>query len=109
MVYLIFFLKTYIMGTRTNENPQSMLGSKIKKNITTFETCHFLWDIGKQNSPRCDAADCGVPSGAILFAYRNFIENEIKIKKNTPDVPKNDSGPIQMIRTENPFVTNGLK
>ena len=31
-------------------------------------------DIGKQNSLRCDAAECGVPSGAILFAQRNFIE-----------------------------------
>ena len=28
----------------------------------------LLWDIGKQNSPRCDAAERGVPSGAILFA-----------------------------------------
>ena len=41
----------------------------------------FLWDIGQQNSPRCDAAKCGIPSGAIMFAYINFIEkNEIKIK-----------------------------
>ena len=28
----------------------------------------LLWDIGKQYSPRCDAAVRGVPSGAILFA-----------------------------------------
>ena len=28
----------------------------------------ILLDIGKQNSPRCDAAECGVPSGANLFA-----------------------------------------
>ena len=35
----------------------------------------FLWDIGKQNSPGCDDAKRGVPSGAILFAYTNFIEN----------------------------------
>ena len=28
----------------------------------------LLWDIGKQNSPRCDAAECGIPSGAFLFA-----------------------------------------
>ena len=34
----------------------------------------FLWDIGKQYSARCDAAECDVPSGAILFAKRNFIE-----------------------------------
>ena len=30
--------------------------------------------IGKQNSPRSDAAKCGVPSGAILFAILIFIE-----------------------------------
>ena len=33
----------------------------------------LLCDISKQNSPRCDAAERGVPSGAILFAWRNFI------------------------------------
>ena len=37
-----------------------------------------LWDIGKQHSPRCDAAERGVPSGAILFALRNFIEKSDK-------------------------------
>ena len=35
-------------------------------------------DIGKQNSPRCDAAERGVPSGAILFAKRIFIKNLFK-------------------------------
>ena len=34
----------------------------------------FLWDIGKQNSPRCDATKSGVPSEAILFAFLIFIE-----------------------------------
>ena len=34
----------------------------------------FVGHIGKQHSPRCDAAERGVPSGAILFAWRNFIE-----------------------------------
>ena len=28
----------------------------------------FMGHIGKQNSPICDAAERGVPSGAILFA-----------------------------------------
>ena len=42
----------------------------------------LLWDIGKQYSPRCDAAERGVPSGAILFAYRNFIEKWNKILKS---------------------------
>ena len=54
----------------------------------------LLWDIGKQNSPRCDAAERGEPSGAILFAQRSFIKNEIKI---TPNTPKNESGLTQMI------------
>ena len=33
-----------------------------------------FYGIGKQNSPRWDAAKRGVPSGAILFAYKKFIE-----------------------------------
>ena len=35
----------------------------------------FLWDIGKQYSPRCDAAERCVPSGAILFGKRIFIKS----------------------------------
>ena len=31
----------------------------------------------------------------------NFIEKRNKNEKNTPDVPKNESGLIQMIRMEN--------
>ena len=42
--------------------------------INQYKPASFLWDIGKQNSPRCDAAKHGVPSGTILFAHRNFIE-----------------------------------
>ena len=34
----------------------------------------LLWDTCKQYSPRCDAAECGIPYGAIPFAQRNFIE-----------------------------------
>ena len=41
--------------------------------LTHISLESLLWDIGNQNSPRCDAF-CGVPSGAILFAERNFIE-----------------------------------
>ena len=36
--------------------------------LTHISLASFLWDIGKQNSPRCDAAKRGVPSGASLFA-----------------------------------------
>ena len=36
--------------------------------LTHLSLASLLWDISKQNSPRCDAAERGVPSGAILFA-----------------------------------------
>ena len=42
--------------------------------LTHISLASLLWDIGKQYSPRCDAAKCDVPSGALLFAQRNFIE-----------------------------------
>ena len=48
--------------------------SQVGYSLTHLSLVSLLWDIGKQNSPRCDAAERGVPSGAILFAYRNFIE-----------------------------------
>ena len=39
-----------------------------KQDNCALSLVSLLWDIGKQNSPRCDAAERGVPSGAILFA-----------------------------------------
>ena len=36
----------------------------------------------------CLLWECGVPSGAILFAKRIFIEHLFKKIKITPDVPK---------------------
>ena len=39
-----------------------------RQDLTHISLASLLWDIGKQNSPRCDAAERGVPSGAILFA-----------------------------------------
>ena len=68
--------------------------------LTHISLASFLWDIGKQNSPRCDTAKRGVPSGAFLFADMIFIENEIKMII-TPDDPKNEYGLIQMIRMGN--------
>ena len=50
--------------------------------LTHLSLASFLWDIGKQNGPRCDAAERGVPSGAILFAYRIFIGKLNKILKS---------------------------
>ena len=57
--------------------------------LTNISLVSFLWDIGKQHSPRWDAAERGVPSGAILFQY--FIEKRDKknnIKKKNPNTPK---------------------
>ena len=65
--------------------------------LTHLSLASFLWDIGKQNSPRCDAAKRGVPSGAFLFAQRNFIEKRDKKIKITPYIPKNESGLTQFI------------
>ena len=47
--------------------------------LSHISLASFLWDIGKENSPRCD----GVTSGAFLFAYTNFVKNEIKMKNKT--------------------------
>ena len=47
---------------------------KIVDILTHFSLASLLWVIGKQNSLRR-----GVPSGAILFAWWNFIE---KLDKN---------------------------
>ena len=41
---------------------------KLMFHLTHLSLDFFLWDIGKQHSPRCDAAERGVPFGAILFA-----------------------------------------
>ena len=32
----------------------------------------FLWDMGKQHSPNCDAAKHGVPSGAIVCFEKSY-------------------------------------
>ena len=36
--------------------------------LTHISLASFLWDIGKEYSPKWDAAERGVPSVAILFA-----------------------------------------
>ena len=60
--------------------------------LTQKHLASFLWGISKQHSPRCDATERGIPSGAILFA------EEMKLKfKITPEAPKNESGLVQMI------------
>ena len=64
--------------------------------LTHISLASFLWDIGKQNRPRCDATKHGVPSENILFADKIFIEK--KKKKTTPEAPTKENGLIQMIR-----------
>ena len=54
--------------------------------LTHISLTSLLWDTGKQHSPRCDAAERGVPSGAILFAQRNLSKNELKNNKNAVEV-----------------------
>ena len=53
-----------------------LLDISMDMELTHLRLVSLLWDIGKQHSPRCDAAERGVPSGAILFAWRNFIERD---------------------------------
>ena len=49
--------------------------------LTHISLAPFLWDIDKENSPRCDATKCGFPSEAILFAYMIFIEKRNRNEK----------------------------
>ena len=51
----------------------------------------------KQYSPRWDAAEHGVPFGAILFAYRNFIEKWNKILKSRLRPLKQEIGLVKLI------------
>ena len=88
-------MTVYVVLCRTSsETPYTCIRVTRLNCLTHLRLASLLWDIGKQNSPRCDAAERGVPSGAILFAYRIFIE---KLNKFTPDAPKNESGLTQMI------------
>ena len=64
---------TLMIGHCESETNHCDLVSQLT-HLTCLSLTSFLWDIGKQNNPRCDAAKRGVPSGAILFAYMNFIE-----------------------------------
>ena len=49
--------------------PSNLIASGLKILLLThLSLASFQWDIGKQYSPRCDAAEHGIPSGAILCA-----------------------------------------
>ena len=62
-----------------------ILARKKEEALTHFSLVSYLWDIGKQYSPKFDTAERGVPSGAILFAKRMKF-------KITPDASKNYCG-----------------
>ena len=59
------------------------------------------WDIGKQYSPRCDATECSVPSGAILFAKRIFIKN---LFENLKIFPMPLDNMIHTVKVDNSFM-----
>ena len=68
--YIILFLSNWLLGTA----------------ITPI----FI-DIFNSSKPGAFLRDIGVPSGPILFAYRNFIGKWIKVKTKTlltPNAPK---------------------
>ena len=44
----------------------------------------FLWDVGKQNKTRSDAAKGGDLSGSLLFAYINVFFFNLNKKLETP-------------------------
>ena len=58
------------------------------KVLTHIHLAFFLWDIGIQHCPRCDAALCGVPYVANLFAYRIFIDKWNENSKSLLMLPK---------------------
>ena len=74
-----------MLDFRISADIYSVFGMKdiIQIQINSYKPGVPLWDIGKQYSPRCDAAERGVPSGTILFAQRNSSKNEIKNKNHT--------------------------
>ena len=80
-----FCRKTWILrkkSTAMKSDWSILKNAKLISNeilLTHLSLTSLLWDIGKQNSPRCEAAERGVPSGAILFAERIFIEKLNKI------------------------------
>ena len=68
-VFPLFGFIIHVMVMYRTKNPSSESWAHTRnKLLTQMSLASFLWDIGKQHSPRCDAAKCGFTSGAILFA-----------------------------------------
>ena len=79
-LYRLKVISIFNNGTTGAIGPTDTYSTIGADGFTHISLAFFLWDIGKYNSPRCDAAKRSVPSGVILFANVNFIENEIKMK-----------------------------
>ena len=71
-----------IIGINSVKRTVQHVNSYQTYQLTHLSLASLLWDIGKQHSPRWDATECGLLSGAILFAKRNFIEKLNKIIKS---------------------------
>ena len=65
------------MQNEANSFGFSMLPVKKMLSLTHISLASFLWDIGKQYSPRSDTAKRSILSGAIPLAEGNFIDLEI--------------------------------
>ena len=66
LIYIFRFYKISLMCFITSKTENE--GHFENRTSTHLSLASLLWDIGKQNSPRRDAAERGVPSGAIMFA-----------------------------------------
>ena len=92
--YLFFF----IPNPKIRHNARALY-ARFEIHLSSLSLVSFLWDIGKQHSPRWDAAERGVPSGAIqAVCLKDFHKNKKKEKKIkiTPNAPKNESGLIHL-------------
>ena len=58
----------------------------MQQKINPYKTGLLLWHLGDQNSPCSYAGEKhGAPSGAFMFTYMIFIENNYKYEmKNLP-------------------------
>ena len=59
---------SYIDSHKLAKSGYFVSSSISRECLTHIGLASLIWDICKQYSPRCDAAERGVPSGAILFA-----------------------------------------
>ena len=66
--------------------------------LTHISMASYLWDIGKQHSPRCDVAGYG---GSILFAKIFIIKYSMNIKSHLMPPSKNGSVCLDELHRKN--------